>query len=223
MNQNRLLRSYHSGETDDLAAAIDHLGHRFQPESMALIGFSLGGNVVLKYAGERGADVDSRIVATVAVSVPCDLAECANKMAEPSNSWYTKRFLNFLRRKTKHRRQAFPGALDYDAIDAAQSFAEFDGLYTAPVHGFASAQDYWEQCSARKHAAGIRVPTLLINSRGRSVLDRGLPSQRYREQPSLAGCGKNTSHGGHVAFIRPGHPEFYHDSRAVEFLQRHSP
>ena len=113
---------------------------------------------------ERGADIDLAIRAAVAISAPCDLAECAAKLAEHSNRFYLRRFLYYMKKKMEHRRALFPDALDYDAVASARTFAEFDDLYTAPVHGFASAEDYWEQASAQRYAAGIRAPTLLLNS-----------------------------------------------------------
>ncbi len=215
---NRLLRSYHSGVSDDLAAVVADLRHRRPGTALALVGFSLGGNVALRHLGERGEEAKSHgIVAAAAISVPCDLESCAERFRLPENRFYMKRFLHCLFRKVRHRQEAFPDALDYEAVLASRDFHDFDGRFTAPIHGFTSAKDYWSRCSSRSVARRVEVPTLLINA-----LDDPFLSERChlrddaRDHPLLH--VDLPSHGGHVGFVNLGRTGYYHERRVTQFF-----
>lgn len=201
---NRLLRSYHSGFTPDLATVIDRMSGY---ESIALVGFSLGGNLVLKYLGERD---DPRIARAVAISAPVDLAASSIRMADPDNFLYMMHFMRGLSGKVRIKARRFP--LDVRPLRGMRTFREFDGAYTAPLNGFASAEDYWARASAKPLLGNIRVPTLLLQAKDDPILTPECI-------PSSVGCLRVevTRHGGHVGFVAPGR-EYYSERRAAEFL-----
>ena len=140
---NRRLRSYHSGSIDDLETVIKHVDQTKHYHRIALIGFSLGGNVTLKLVGDLGHYIDPRICAAVAFSVPCDLASSAKWLEHHTNRLYMHRFLKTLSAKVREKIQRFPNQVHDDGLDQMRTFREFDEAYTAPIHGFINAEDYW--------------------------------------------------------------------------------
>lgn len=196
---NRLPRFYHSGETGDLATVIEHaLEHHDYPH-ISLVGFSMGGNQTLVYLGSQ--PVPSQVKSAVTISVPCDLAGCAEVMAQSDNRFYMNRFVRELGEKVQHKAQQFPHLISADDYHQVKSFYEFDDRYTAPLHGFRNAQDYWQQCSSQRYLATINTPTLMINAMDDPFLS---PSCYPKEQVSQNNALTlvTPKHGGHVGFIR---------------------
>lgn len=217
---NRLLRAYHSGETNDPHYVINHIGKHHRYEAITLIGFSLGGNVALRYAVEYGASGNNPVAAVAAVSVPCDLASCAKQLDLPQNRIYTQRFLRTLVQKLKHKQRLFPDALDYEPILASKTFAEFDGLYTAPVHGFDCALDYWQSCSSLNVIGDIKMPALLINAIDDPFLTESChPVDIARNSANFT--LDLTARGSHVGFVTLNRDdEYWHETRVCEFLEQ---
>ncbi|RMF60073.1 MAG: alpha/beta fold hydrolase, partial [Calditrichaeota bacterium] len=162
---NRLVRSYHSGDTDDLETVIHHAQAKRQWDQIALIGFSMGGNITLKYLGEREKNHPKEIAGVVTLSVPVDLESSAYQLARGVNRIYMIRFLRMLRKKIQIKSQLFPDLISLDGFEQIKSFKEFDDRYTAPIHGFKDAKDYWTQSSSKQFIPSITVPTLLINAK----------------------------------------------------------
>jgi len=217
---NRLLRFYHSGATEDLAAVVEHasaLGY----DSLACVGFSLGGNLLLKYLGEASPEETRRITGAAAFSVPCDLASSVGRLDAPEGRIYTRRFIRSLRAKILAKRKLFP-ELDVSRLAAMRTFAEFDAAYTAPLHGFASAEDYWERCSCKNIVGKTRVRTLLVNARNDPFLTPDcFPLAAARESKHFH--LETPASGGHCGFVSSGRPAFgWHERRAVEFLENAS-
>lgn len=214
---NRLPRSYHSGATDDLGTLISTAVPEYR--HAALIGFSLGGNLTLKYLGENGSDLDGRIRSAVAISAPCDLAAGADHMARPSNAAYMQRFMGSLRQKVLEKAAAHPGVIDTAGIERMRSFHEFDERYTAPLHGFADAEDYWRRCSSIHFISDIAVPTLIVNAIDDPLLPESCyPVELARDHPYVHLC---TPHfGGHLGFVAQDRgSEYWSERRAAEFLE----
>ena len=220
---NRLLRFYHSGETGDLGTVIRHAAPGY-PEGVVLVGFSLGGNLTLKYLGE--APVDPAVVGGAAVSAPVDLAASARALDRRwDNRVYVRRFLQTLLAKVEAKAQRFPKEIDLTGIRRVRSFQEFDDRYTARLHGFRDAADYWAQSSARQYLAGITVPTLLINARD----DPFLPAECFPfAEAQASGCFylEAPEFGGHVGFAdlaegRNGRT--WAERRVAEFLATRLP
>jgi len=215
---NRLLRSYHSGATEDLDAVVTHALKTGRYKGLALVGFSLGGNMTLKYLGDLAGSVDSRLTAAVAFSVPCDLASSSRQLEKTSNRVYMNRFLGNLRKKIRGKMKVFPGQLSDAGLDAMRTFREFDGAYTAPLHGFSSADDYWTRASCRPVLGRLAIPALLVNARNDPFLapecfpfaEAEASADFHFEAPRSGG------HVGFVSFNRRN--EYWSETRAVAFL-----
>ncbi|NLI45928.1 MAG: alpha/beta fold hydrolase [Acidobacteria bacterium] len=217
---NRLLRSYHSGDTDDAAAVLARMAAA-DYRDLALVGFSLGGNVTLKYLGEASSALPDRLRMAAAVSVPCDLAASARRLARPTNRLYMRRFIRRLIGKIAAKAVRFPDQVRLADYKGIINFEEFDDRYTAPVHGFACAADYWARASSLPFLPAIRVPTLVLNARDDPFLTP--------ECHPVAAAATNANlfletprWGGHVGFIRPA-GEYYHETRVGEFFEQMLP
>lgn len=212
---NRLLRFYHSGETGDLRQVIAHAAASYA--QIALVGFSLGGNVTLKYLGE--SQPHPAVIGAAAISVPVDLAASARALDQRwSNRIYLRRFLKTLIAKIEAKAQRFPGTLDLRGLRAIRTFQEFDDRFTAPLHGFRDAADYWEKSSARQFLAQIEVPTLLVNARDDPFLTPAcFPFTEAEASASL--FFEAPASGGHVGFIDLAQGRTpWSERRVVEFL-----
>jgi uncharacterized protein len=158
---NRLVRLYHSGATEDLKPVIERAAASYS--RIALIGFSLGGNLTLKYLGE--APPHPAVVAGVAISAPVDLAASAQMLDQRwSNRLYLRRFIGSLIAKVEAKALRFPDEIDARGSRALRTFQEFDDRYTSRLHGFRDAADYWQQASARQYLHQITIPALLLNA-----------------------------------------------------------
>lgn len=213
---NRKLRSYHNGATDDLAWVIDHAKQAAPYREIALVGFSLGGNLTLVHLGRDR--VDPMVSSAVVFSVPCDLAASARLLAKPANRLYMKRFLVLLHEKIRAKMAIMPGELDDTGYERIKDFKGFDDRYTAPIHGFRNAEDYWEKCSSRQFIPEIKIPCLIVNA----MNDPFLPQACF--PVSEAGFNSNVRlemprSGGHVGFVtfNPS-GEYWSESRTVAFL-----
>ena len=213
---NRTRRFYHSGETDDLRAVIEQVADSY--ERIALVGFSLGGNIALKYLGEAPDRIHPRINAAVVFSVPCHLASSAAVLGRPVNQIYMRRFLRTLAAKLRRYERDNPGSIDLNGIGTLRTFREFDDRYTAPLHGFLDADDYWSRSSSRQFLRQIRVPTLLVNARNDPFLSpECYPEDEARDNPNL--WLETPSTGGHLGFPeRAREPRLGAGAMALRFL-----
>ena len=215
---NRQLRFYHSGSSDDLNTVLEHVLASERWRQVSLVGFSLGGNQTMKLLGELGETVDDRVVGAVAFSVTCDLAASSVRLGEWQNRIYMARFMKTLRQKVITKERMFPGQLDLEGLDEVQTFKQFDDRYTAPLHGFANAEDYWEKCGSVRFLNAIRVPTLLVNALDDPFLaGRCFPEAEARGNPHF--WLETPRRGGHVGFVtRGGDGEYWSETRAGAFL-----
>ena len=215
---NRLLRMYHSGATEDLHAVVTHALKIHPAASVDLVGFSLGGNLILKYLGEDRPDRSPRLHRAAAFSVPCDLACASRQLATASNRLYMERFLREMREKIRSKARLFPGQVDLTGLRQIRSFQEFDDRFTAPIHGFADAADYWSRNSSRQFLPRITLPTLLVNAANDPFLGpRCYPQEEAAASPWFH--FESPATGGHVGFPTSGHGgEYWSETRAAEFL-----
>lgn len=218
---NRLLRSYHAGATEDLAAVLEHIIASYDYEEIVLVGFSLGGNLTLKYLGDMGDALPPAVKATAGISVPCDLAASVDAMSTLANKVYIARFMRNLREKMREKAAAFPGQIAIDRLDDITTFQEFDDLYTAPLHGYADADAYWQACSCRPGLVNIQIPTLILNAADDPFLgpacfpldEAGQSANVHLEIPD---------YGGHVGFIdHPKDRRYWSEQRVVSFFEQH--
>ena len=159
---NRLFCSYHSGRTRDIEEAFDYISKYCDYEEYNMVGYSLGGNLTLKYLGEKDRP---HIHTGVAISTPCDLESTAIKMTAVSNKLYLNVFLKTLKEKAIKKSEQFPtSALSKEYIQKIRNFKELDDFYTAPANGFKNAEDYWRKASCKQFIPTIKTKSLLINA-----------------------------------------------------------
>ena len=214
---NKTLRFYHSGATDDLQRVIEH-AHGLGYQSIHLVGFSMGGNLSLLYAGRQGRALPECVKSVVAFSVPCDLAASAGRLAERKNKIFMWRFLKDLRVKVEAKALDFPDLISAEDYHQVTTFQHFDDRYTAPIHGFKDALDYWAKSSCKPVLKDIRIPALLVNAKN----DPFLPEACF---PFVEAEGSEwrslevPRSGGHVGFIELNHRQTYWmERRVVEFV-----
>ncbi|WP_187262766.1 YheT family hydrolase [Pontibacter beigongshangensis] len=211
---NRLLRSYHLGASDDLDFVIRHALQTGKYQQVYLIGFSAGGNITLKYLGEAPEQVPQQVKRAIVFSAPVDLKGSAQKISKI----YSRRFLKSLELKLQEKRALFPDKVDLSDYNPLWSFPEFDERYTAPLHGFKSADDYYARASSKQFLKNIRIPTLLVNAKNDPFLSKGcFPVQEAEQNPNF--YLEAPSGGGHVGFaIDFRNNIYYSEIRAVQFL-----
>lgn len=214
---NDRVATYHSGKTDDLARIVRHaLAEGY--ETLALVGFSLGGNIVLKYLGDRGSKVDDHIRRAVGISVPVDLASSAAKIGRLSNWHYTQYFLSSLRDKIRAKAEQHPDRVTTDALNNVYTLRDFDDAYTAPLHGFHDAADYYRRASSKPVLPNVARPTLLLNAANDPFLSpECYPKQIARRHDDLTlEIAESGGHVGFVSFNERG--EYWSERRTAAFL-----
>lgn len=208
---------YHSGATDDLAVVVDHFKDQY--DDITLIGFSLGGNLTLKYLGETTRP--SQIKRAVVFSVPLDLSGGSDTLSSSNCYVYERRFLTMLSDKIRRKAEIMPDKLDASLLSKVKTVRDFDDYYTGPLHGYKDAEDYYQQCSSMYFLEGIKVPTLIVNALNdpflsKESLDHGLAT--HLKNVSF----ETTTTGGHVGFTRINKQGIYwSESRALNFCRNH--
>jgi predicted alpha/beta-fold hydrolase len=215
---NRKVSMYHSGWTHDLHEALLMIESMGRYPSVHLIGFSLGGNIILKYLGEDAPVIPGIVRGAVAISVPCDLEDSANALARPQCALYTRYLLDQLRKKIIDKGRLFPGALDLKGVEKLRTFRQFDDRFTAPLNGFRDALDYWRRSSSRQYLTGIDRRTCIINAVNDPFLGpRCYPEDEVRANKNLTLLTPPT--GGHVGFVGSGRGGMYWSEwMAMRFL-----
>jgi len=201
---------YHSGLTGDTKFILEQL-----KPPVFVVGFSLGGNVALKLAGELG--VTDLLAGVCAISTPIDLAACVRAIDKPSNILYAKRFLKRLRERVRRMNRRVPQASRLEGRDEVRTIWEFDDRFTAPLFGFGTAANYYATQSAMNFLDAIRVPTLLISAKD----DPLVPFEIYRHpafQSNLALTLLATEHGGHLGFLARRKPRFWLDGTVLDWI-----
>ena len=221
---NRLARYYHSGDTEDVRHVVRLLMDRFPDVPRAAIGFSLGGNVLLKYLGEEGDAACAAFRAAAAISVPYDLEAGARFLTRSfMGRFYTNHFLRSLRARVRQKLPLLEGVVDWARVQAARTFHEFDDAATAPIHGFRNASDYYRRSSCGPLLDRIRVRTLLVHAEDDPITPPStIPRDAVARNPNLIPAF--TRQGGHVGFISggtPWAPVFWAERLAAEFLAAH--
>ena len=219
---NNRLQTYHSGASDDLQLVFSHALFRKKYSEIALVGFSLGGNLTLKFLGEQGESIQSLISGAVCFSVPCDLRTSARRLTRTRNKYYLRYFMKPLQKKIALKQAQYPEYLPPKNPALLKDFTAFDNYYTAPVHGFRNATEYWYQNSSRRFLNDIRIPTLLVNALDDPFLSPGcFPYKQAESNPFVT--LETPSHGGHVGFIEFNKEGIYwSERRGMEFLEQHS-
>ena len=197
---NRLPRAYHSGDSAELDWILRRLKARDPRSDIYAVGISLGGNMLLKWLGENGGDAGAIVERAAAVSAPVDLNAAASVLDfGHRRAIYTRSFIESLKPKILAKITAHKLKIDPQAVFACSTFRQIDDLYTAPIHGFKDADDYWTKSSSKPWLKYIRVPTLLINARDDPFLpSSALPNEGEVSDSVTLGF---PNFGGHVGFV----------------------
>ncbi|MFD0863423.1 YheT family hydrolase [Sungkyunkwania multivorans] len=213
---NALYRSYHSGATEDLAAVIEYVLATKSYTEIVIKGFSLGGNLTLKYLGER-QNIPKEIKAAIAVSVPCYLYGSMLEIHKQKNFLYSRRFKRHLLEKLRWKQAQFPDKVSDADFDKIRTLKDFDDLYTAKAHGYKDALDYYEKASCLQYIRNIDIPTLIINAKNDSFLsEECFPIEEAEESSSL--YLEIPKYGGHVGFYDKDNV-YYNEKRALDFVK----
>lgn len=202
---NRLARSYFSGDTQDVHTIMQRLQERLPYAQWHAAGVSMGGSVLLKYIGEQGHAV-KHLQAVAAISAPTDLYTCAEQLTRGffSRAIYTPYFLISIKKKMRIKHQMFGNEIPLEKILAAKTLFEFDDVYTGPIHGFRDAADYYTRCSAKPGLIDIRAPCLLLNAQN----DPFVPASSLPKSNEVSSYVTlhQPKHGGHVGFSQGRFP-----------------
>lgn len=213
---NRLARAYHSGDTGDLSSIVEHIKNTTANYPYAVVGFSLGGNVLLKWLGETGES--NPLKKAVAVSVPFRLHDAAERLQRGVSKIYREHLLKSLRKTYREKFKHIPSPLKVD-VNQLKSFRDYDDKVTAPLHGFSGVQDYYDQCSSRQFLKNIHRPTCIIHSLDDPFMfDTTMPEN---EELNSNIEYLSTSQGGHVGFITGKTPFTtcsWAEEKTLEFL-----
>ncbi|MDQ2667748.1 MAG: hydrolase [Gemmatimonadota bacterium] len=221
---NRQRRIYHSGETADLDMVVHRLVEENPGQPMVLAGFSLGGNVLLKWLGERGDCLPRAIRGAATVSVPFDLEAGTRQIEYGFSRIYTHHFLRSLVVKARAKLLAYPDLFDRDRLEQVKTLYDFDDVVTAPVHGFTDAHDYYSQSSALHFLPLVRSPTLLLSATDDPFMSSSTADAVLKVARANSFLhAEFHSRGGHVGFVAGRIPflsHYYAEERVIEFLSK---
>ena len=212
---NRNLSMYHSGFTSDVHEVLVAKSQSY--DEISLVGFSLGGNVSLKYAGDQKFDIPPNLKSIVAISVPVDLSKSSVKLSSRANWVYDNRFRVTLVKKMKEKHANFPDEISLKDLEKVKTLKDFDEYFTGPLHGFTGAEDYYSKCSSKQFLPGIKIPSLLITA----LDDPFLPKESY----PFKEAEKNENFyfmapkfGGHVGFTTFGSKYYWNEQKTLSFI-----
>ena len=219
---NRLPRAYHSGDHAEAGWLIEALTHAAGDAPMFAVGVSLGGSALLNWLGRAGPDAQQWLSAAAAVSAPLSLRTGGEAIERGFNMVYTWNFMRTMRRKGLEKSRQFPALIDPEQIRRTRTLYDFDDAFTAPLHGFESADDYWDRGSSLKWLRHIALPTLIINA----LNDPFMPFDALPEHPVVSDAVtlELPAHGGHAGFLNgpwPGDPTWL-PRRLLKFFEQHS-
>lgn len=216
---NRLQRGYHSGDTSDLAYLVNSLQFQEPHTPLAAIGYSLGGNILLKWLGETGSM--NPLKAAIAISVPFELKKAATRVQAGFSRFYQWYFLHCLLKRLQRKHAKVPAPVDLSAVNRVHSLREFDEVFTAPVYGFHDAEEYYASASSRQYLRFIQVPTLLLHAKDDPFMTADVVPLNDELSPyvKMELCEK----GGHVGFVAgqvPWRPHYWLEERSPVFFSQ---
>jgi len=215
MNRNN--RLYYHGEIGDIGIVINHAIQTKHYEQVVLVGFSMGGNISMKYLGVNGKDVPNVVKKCVAFSAPTDLESGAQVLDRPDNWFYKWRFMRMLKKKITEKNAQFPGYANLENFNKIKVWRDFDELFSAPINNFENAAAFYADASAKNFMSGIQIPTLLVNSLNDPILTpKCSPVELCEKSDNL--FLENPRYGGHCGFPLKGKPFNWAEYRAWEFV-----
>ncbi|MHB0756786.1 YheT family hydrolase [Polaribacter sp. M15] len=198
---NLLLSTYHSGKTEDVDFVVNYLLEHYNYKNIVIVGFSLGGNLTLKYLGEKGDNLPLIVKGGIAVSVPIDIATAEQEMEKIKNKLYMEVFFKTMKNKILEKAHKFPEYhLDKDQLFKATKFKHLEKIYTVPVFEFENPEDYWQKASSKPYLLNIKVPTLLVNAKDDTFLSNQCYPYKEAENSEYF-FFEETKYGGHCGFM----------------------
>lgn len=211
---NNSIKSYHSGFTEDLCEVIHFATKPASVKTIALVGFSLGGNMTLKYLGAN--NVSEKIKVAITISVPLELHQSCLEISKPANIFYARRFLRTLKQKVKEKAAIFP-EIETKHLPNVKDLKSFDDYFTAPMHGFRDALDYYQSCSSISVLDQIDIPVLILNATNDPFLpDSCYPYNLLKDHKYV--FLHTPARGGHVGFYSNNNGLYWSEKRALEFV-----
>lgn len=212
--------SYNSGKTDDVSLILNYIFTNYNYKNIVLLGYSMGGNIALKYMGET-SKIPVNVKGAVAISVPCDLEGSSTVLSKWQNSIYLNRFMKTLKEKSLLKLDKFPNSgLNRETILQSKTFSDFDDAVTAPLFGYKNAKDYWTKCSSKQFLNGIQHPSLLINALDDSFLSESCyPFKEAKNNKNF--IFEVSKYGGHVGFNSSvfGRDLMWSEKRILQFIE----
>ena len=215
INLNPIL--YHHGASYDLDTTVEHVLRAYKYKEIFLVGISMGGAQTLKYLGEKGKDLPKEITRAAVYSTPCNLASSASTLKLRSNTFYRKRFLDKLKKKIEAKALQFPDLIDLDLLKGVHDFDTFDTLFTAKLHGFKDANDFYRAVSADNWMAFIEIPTLILNALNDPLLGPECYPVSLAEKKAEI-ILEMPKRGGHTGFVVHGQEFTWAENRFAAFL-----
>ncbi len=215
---NHAMRLYNHGEIGDIEEVIAHALKTKNYEEIILIGFSMGGNINMKYLGVNAKNIPDVITKSIAFSAPCDLATSVSLLDQPQSKFYKKRFLKMLKGKMEYKANKFPGKIDFQNFSKVEQWSDFDNYFTAPLNGYKNADDFYHSGSALNFMEGIQIPTLLVNALNDPILTPECsPIDLCKNHKYI--FLETPKDGGHVGFMSSGMSGAWSEKRAWEFVK----
>lgn len=213
---NQAFRMYHHGDIEDIGKVVQHALDSGRYDQIALVGYSMGANITLKYLGVTGEKAPAQLCAAAVFSAPCDLESGAEVLDRWDNRFYRRRFLRALVHKIRQKDEQFPGRLDLSRLKELRHWRDFDEWFSAPICGYRDAADFYKNASAKNFIAGIRIPTLLVNALNDPILTPAcMPVEIAR--PHEFFHFEMPEAGGHCGFMTAKDEHSWAERRALEF------
>ncbi|MCB0564672.1 MAG: alpha/beta fold hydrolase [Phaeodactylibacter sp.] len=215
---NRQLRMYNHGDIEDIGAVIQHALSIKDYEQVVLIGFSMGGSILMKYLGVQGKEAPEQVSRGVAFSAPCNLEASVEALELPGNAFYKRRFFKSLRAKIEAKAEQYPNAIDTSKLDEIREWRDFDNFFSAPINGYEDAADFYRRASAQNYMAGTDRPILLVNAVNDPILPPECSPVALCEQHDKIFLERPLE-GGHVGFTLPKAGYAWSEYRALEWCE----
>jgi len=214
---NKALRMYHHGDIADISEMIDYAIEKHNYEEVNLIGYSMGGNITLKYMGVNGDNLPKAVKKGMSISAPVDLKAGIVVIEQWQNFLYNKKFHRSLREKVKEKAKLYPDQIDASKIDDIKTWYDFDLNYTCPMHGFANPEEFYYEASSINFAEGLRRPLLLLQAQNDPILSPECFPKEIASKHEFLHL-EVTKHGGHVGFATNKKGIHYSEQRAIEWI-----
>ncbi len=215
---NRQVRFYNAGISEDVETVLQHVKNSYNYSSIALVGYSLGANILLKYLGEKGNKLIPELKKAAAIALPCSLRTCNEEIEKKANRIYLKRFVRQFHKKVKDKMKIMPEKIDDSKFEFIRNIKDYDDFYTAPLNGYRDAYDYWEKCSSLQFLENIKIPTLILSAKDDTFLAPDCYPYEIAKKSEFLFL-ETPEYGGHMGFVLFNREnETYADKRIIEFL-----